>query len=122
MKNKPIKVFYCPVEIALSVIGGKWKPMIMWELKDQSRRFTDIKAALPPVAHKVLSQQLKQLELDGMIKREPNARSTTRAKYALTDFGRTICPMLAALGAWGLHNHTQLGVEYKPFSQGGISV
>lgn len=115
MEGKATKSFYCPVEIALSVIGGKWKPIIMWILRDGRRRFGDIKAELPSVAHKVLSQQLKQLERDGMVRRVVNASTKREVAYEITEFGRTICPMLNALGQWGMTNFQRLGVEYRPF-------
>lgn len=111
-----MKVFYCPAEITLSVIVGKWKPMIIWSLREESRRFSGIKAQLPPVAHKVLSEQLKQLEADGIVERKLNDESRFRARYALTDKGQSIYPTLISLAHWGLTYHEELGVDFRPSS------
>lgn len=114
---KKVKTFYCPAEITLRVIGGKWKPIIMWTLRHGSQRFSDIKNELPVLAHKVLSQQLKQLEADGLIERKFDESSTSRARYELTDKGRSIYPTLIYLARWGLAHHEHLSVEYRPSEQ-----
>ena len=61
--------YSCPVELTLDVVGGKWKPMILWLLRGQKRRFNDLQAAMPGITHKVLTHQLRELERDGIVTR-----------------------------------------------------
>jgi DNA-binding HxlR family transcriptional regulator len=105
-------VFACPVDVALSMISGKWKPMILWLLATRSQRFSDLQAAMPRVAHKVLSQQLRQLEADGMIRRITRDKKPATSGYQLTEFGRTLRPALNALANWGKTHHRVLGADY----------
>lgn len=106
------KTFACPVDVTLSLIHGKWKPMILWLLSTRQRRFSDFQAAMPQVAHKVLSQQLRQLEADGLIRRETRDARGQRMDYRLTEFGRSLRPALNALASWGKAHHRALGAEY----------
>ncbi len=106
------KTFACPVDVALSVIHGKWKPMILWLLSARRRRFSDLQTAMPQVAHKVLSQQLRQLEADGLVRRVAQGASAQRMDYQLTDFGRSLRPALNVLASWGKAHHRALGASY----------
>lgn len=106
------KTFACPVDVTLSLIHGKWKPTILWLLAARHRRFSDFQAAMPQVAHKVLSQQLRQLEADGLISRAAQDARGQRMDYRLTEFGRSLRASLDALASWGKQNHRALGAEY----------
>jgi len=117
MNHSQRKIFACPVDVTLSLIHGKWKPMILWLLSTRRRRFSDFQAAMPQVAHKVLSQQLRQLEADGLICRETRDARGQRMDYRLTEFGRSLRPALNALASWGKTHHRALGMEY--FGSGG---
>lgn len=108
---RPVR-FVCPVDVTLSVINGKWKPMILWLLAARPCRFSDFQAAMPSLAHKVLSQQLRQLESDGLVCRVPRENRAQRMDYQLTDFGRSLRPALGALADWGKAHHARLGVDY----------
>lgn len=90
----------CPVERTLRVIAGRWKPSILWELTPGSRRFNQLQAALPGIAHKVLSQQLERLQADGLVRRTEPAQAGT-VGYALTPLGESLRPALNALATWG---------------------
>lgn len=116
MINKRPKHAVCPVDVTLILIGGKWKPMILWLLTEKKRRFSEIQTAIPAVAHKVLSQQLRQLETDGVIRRTVRDTPAIRVEYELTQFGRTLRPALNALASWGKSHHRAMGVE---ISMGG---
>lgn len=105
-------VFACPVDVALSMINGKWKPMILWLLTAKPQRFSDLQSAMPQVAHKVLTQQLRQLEADGVIRRITSDRALTAGGYQLTEFGRTLRPALSALASWGKTHCRSMGVFY----------
>jgi DNA-binding HxlR family transcriptional regulator len=104
--------FACPVDVALSMINGKWKPMILWQLAALPQRFSDLQTAMPRVSHKVLIQQLRQLEADGVIQHTTHDPSSTANRYRLTEFGCTLRPALDALAAWGKTHHQAIGAEY----------
>ena len=95
------KTFHCPVEAALDVIGGKWKPLILWALGDEVMRFGELQKALPSVNTKMLTKQLRELEEDGIIRRKIYPEVPPRVEYAITDFGKTLIPILNALCNWG---------------------
>src|SRR5512137_2448652 len=101
MYTKNGKSYHCPVEAALDVIGGKWKPLILWALGDDVLRFSQLQKALPGVNTKMLTKQLRELEEDGVITRTIYPEVPPRVKYAITDFGRTLIPILQALCNWG---------------------
>ena len=104
------KRYFCPIDVTLSVLSGKWKPLILFHLKNRSRRFSVLQAMIPEISHKVLTQQLRALELNGIIGREQRDDEMTVA-YALTEFGLTLRTSLAALASWGQKHHQELGVE-----------
>jgi DNA-binding HxlR family transcriptional regulator len=91
----------CPVSIALRVIAGKWKPLILRELKDGSRRFGQLQRRIPEASQKVLTSQLRQLERDGLVERRVFKESILRTEYTLTAYGRTLRPALLELARWG---------------------
>jgi len=102
--------YLCPVDITLEVIRGKWKPLLLWLLSDGGKRFSELQAAVPQITHKVLSQQLRQLEHNGVIHRRPQPAS---ASYELTEFGQTLRPALDALAEWGKRYRHQLAHTRK---------
>jgi DNA-binding HxlR family transcriptional regulator len=115
--NAPItsrrrNVFICPVDVTLSMIGGKWKPMILWLLTTGPQRFSDLQSAMPLIAHKVLAQQLRQLESNGVIQRITRENLPTAGGYQMTEFGRTLRPALNALANWGKTYHQSIGARY----------
>jgi DNA-binding HxlR family transcriptional regulator len=95
------KTYHCPVEAALEVIGGKWKPLILWALGDNVMRFGELQKGLPGVNAKMLTKQLRELEEDGVITRTIYPEIPPRVEYAITDFGKTLIPILQALCNWG---------------------
>lgn len=96
----------CPMTAALLVVGGKWKPFILSLLKDQTLRFNELKRLIPTVSQKALTEQLKELEDAGIVKRQVYAEVPPRVEYSLTLYGQTLRPVLDALYAWG-SNHVQ---------------
>lgn len=95
------KIFNCPVDATLSVIGGKYKPIILHHLIEKTLRFGEIRRLIPQASHKVLTQQLRELESDGIIHREVYPVVPLKTEYSLTDFGRTLIPIIAAMCDWG---------------------
>ncbi|WP_321505766.1 helix-turn-helix domain-containing protein [uncultured Methanoregula sp.] len=102
------KTYHCTVEAALDVIGGKWKPIILWHLRENVLRFNELQKGLPGVNSKMLTKQLRELEEDGVIRRKVYAEVPPRVEYTITDFGMTVLPILEALCDWGAR---YLGVE-----------
>jgi DNA-binding HxlR family transcriptional regulator len=91
----------CPVRAALDVIGGRWKPSILFELKQHARRFSDLQCALPEVTAQALTVQLRQLEADGVIVRTVYPEVPVRVEYALSERGRALSDAMDALEKWG---------------------
>ncbi|MBV9957891.1 MAG: helix-turn-helix transcriptional regulator [Acidobacteria bacterium] len=93
--------FGCAVEAALEVIGGKWKGAILYRLLDEKKRFNELKRFFPSLTQRILTQQLRELERDGVISRKVYAEVPPRVEYALTEFGRSLEPALRMLSEWG---------------------
>lgn len=91
----------CQAERALRVIQGRWKLLILRELLSRERRFSDLQRALPGVSQKVLTEQLRELEADGVVQRTVHPQVPPRVDYALTALGRELLPVLGELHAWG---------------------
>ncbi|HXD31139.1 MAG TPA: helix-turn-helix domain-containing protein [Pyrinomonadaceae bacterium] len=93
--------FGCAVEAALEVIGGKWKAAILFRLLDGKKRFNEIKRLFPSLTQRILTQQLRELERDGVIERKVYAEIPPKVEYSLTEFGRTLETVLRLLSEWG---------------------
>ena len=97
MKNH----YGCPVKATSNVLAGKWKVLIVWHLSFGSKRFADLRRVVPGVSEKVLTTQLRQLEMDGVIRRIDARSSPPRVDYLLTDAGRELIPLMQAMCDWG---------------------
>lgn len=91
----------CPVTTTLSVIGGKWKPIILFIIRKEKKRFGEIKKLIPAITQKMLTQQLRELEQDGIIHRKVYPVVPPKVEYSLTEYGKTLNPILAAMAKWG---------------------
>ena len=91
----------CAVEATLRFIDGKWKGVILWHLLRETLRFNQIRRLLPSVTQRMLTNQLRELEADGLVGRRVYAEVPPRVEYSLTERGRTLEPVLLALKAWG---------------------
>ncbi len=94
----------CPVTGMLQLIGGKWKPVILYCLKSEKRRFGEISARIPGLSRKVLTEQLKELEEDGLLKRKQFNEIPPRVEYELTALGRSLSPVLNEMEKWGMEH------------------
>jgi len=103
--------FACPVEVTLSVIGGKWKPLLLWELRGGAKRFGQLESALPGITHKVLAQQLRALERADIVVRTEHASRIRHVEYALSPFGATLAPVLDEIAGWAKRNHARVGAR-----------
>ncbi|XCP83464.1 helix-turn-helix domain-containing protein [Roseburia hominis] len=93
--------FNCPVEATLFLIGGKYKPLILWHLTDHPLHYMELQRLIPKATPKMLSQQLHALEDCGMIHREVIPEKPPKTIYSLTSFGSSIIPVLEAMCQWG---------------------
>jgi DNA-binding HxlR family transcriptional regulator len=91
----------CPVTTAMTLIGGRWKTIILYHLSDHTRRFGEIAARIPSISRKVLSEQLKELEADGLINRQQFKEIPPRVEYSLTELGQSVRPILKDMATWG---------------------
>lgn len=94
----------CPVTATLELIGGKWKTIILYSLSNGTRRFGEIAVRIPDISRKVLTEQLKELEAAGLVKREEFKEIPPRVEYSLTDLGRSLSSVFNALEIWGAEN------------------
>jgi len=95
----------CPIRPALDVIGGKWKPMILYLLMGGPKRFGELRRMIPEATQKVLTQQLRELERDGLIARLAHPTVPPAVEYRFTPKGRALRPALRAICAWTLGHH-----------------
>ncbi|MFD1827556.1 MULTISPECIES: winged helix-turn-helix transcriptional regulator [Mumia] len=95
--------YVCGLDAAMDVVSGKWKALILWELEAYgTRRFAEIHRGLPGVSHKVLTQQLREMEADGLLRREVFPEVPPRVEYSLTEHGVSLNAALESLGGWGV--------------------
>lgn len=93
--------FGCPIQATSNVLAGKWKVLIVWHLSFGSRRFAEIRDLLPGTTEKVLTDQLRQLERDGIISRHVTPTVPPRVDYQLTEAGQELIPVMEAMCGWG---------------------
>ena len=91
----------CPVETTLSLIGDKWKVLILRDLMPGTKRFGELKKSIGSVSQKVLTAQLRDMEANGLISRKVYAEVPPRVEYALTELGQSLKPILDAMWNWG---------------------
>lgn len=92
----------CPIGTAIELLGGKWKLPVLYNLRDQTLRFSALKKALPGVTQKMLTQQLREMEHDGLILRKVYAEVPPRVEYTITPIAKKLGPILALMCGWGV--------------------
>lgn len=103
--------YTCGLDAAIDVVGGKWKALILWELAEQPRRPGELRRLLPGISEKMLIQQLRALEADGLVEREVHHEVPPRVHYSLTRLGRSLNVALLPLGDWGDKHMSKIVVK-----------
>ena len=97
------ETFHCGTSVTMRYIGGKWKCIILWYLRNGSTRFSELKKLMPDITEKMLSLQLKSLAKDGLITRKVYGKKPPiRVQYDLSSFGKTLLPVIEAITNWGI--------------------
>jgi DNA-binding HxlR family transcriptional regulator len=101
--------FGCATELTITVLGGKWRVVILAYLKEGVHRFGELRRRLPRVSGKVLTQQLRALQREGLVRRRIYSEVPARTEYELTDYGRSLIPLLESIYTWGLEHGRRRG-------------
>ncbi len=101
MHSKPLSLGCSSVKVTIDIIGGKWKPLIMFLLADHTMRFSELQKNIEGITQKMLTSQLRELESDGLISRKIYPQVPPKVEYSLTQYGTTLMPVLKTMEAWG---------------------
>lgn len=110
----------CPVEATLELIGGKYKALILWHLSEKTLRFSELKKEIPSATAKMLTQQLRELELQKLVHREVYPVIPPKVEYSLTDLGKSLMPVLVAMRDWGANYLRTCDIEPCCFMMNNI--
>jgi DNA-binding HxlR family transcriptional regulator len=108
------KAQQCPAEMTLDIIGGRWKVLILWQLFQGERRFSELFRALHGITQKMLTQQLRELEKDGIVHRQVYAQIPPKVEYSLTALGESLRPVVDAMCEWGLKHRGDMRTGEPP--------
>jgi DNA-binding HxlR family transcriptional regulator len=103
------KRYHCPVELAVDVVGGKWRTVILAHLKEGERRYGELRRLMPEVSEKMLVQRLRELQEAGLVARREHDVVPPRVDYSLTEEGVSLAPVLQALYDWGVARAERTG-------------
>ena len=101
---------YCPVKLTTDVIGGKWKPLILFYLETGTKRFGELGKLIPGMTKKMLTQHLRDLERDEVVRRKVYAVVPPKVEYSLTKHGESLKPILKLMSAWGTKHRKRYGI------------
>ena len=113
--------FYCPVNLTSDVIGGKWKPLVIYYLEKRTHRFGELQKLIPGLTKKMLAQHLRELERDGVVSRKVYPEIPPKVEYSLTRHGESLKPILKLMSAWGTKHRERYGIpkesSFPPLSK-----
>jgi DNA-binding HxlR family transcriptional regulator len=115
------KTYNCPVEAAVDVFGGKWKALILWWLQQRTWRFAELRRQIPGITEKMLTQQLRELEADGIVARRVYPTVPPKVEYSLTEYGRSLRRALRAICDWGRNHMERIGAVEMPPHRGAAA-
>ncbi|MED3564342.1 winged helix-turn-helix transcriptional regulator [Bacillus xiapuensis] len=114
MSRMQDKTFNCEKELTLSVIGGKWKMLILWHLgREGTKRFGELKALMPGITQRMLVNQLRELEEDLIVNREVYPVVPPKVEYSLTEHGKSLMPILESMYQWGKNYMETVGLNFS---------
>ncbi len=93
--------FYCPVDLTLQIVGGRWKGIVIWNLREGKKRFSELKRILVTINDKMLSQVLRELEEQGVVDRQVHELVPPKVEYSLTEEGKKLLPIMQAMSDYG---------------------
>jgi len=102
--------YFCPVKLTADIIGGKWKPLILFYLEGRTRRFGELRRLTPGLTKKMLTQHLRELERDEIVHRKVYAEVPPKVEYSLTRHGESLKPILKLMSAWGNRHKARYGL------------
>ena len=105
--------FYNPVDYVLRQIGGTWKAPVLWRLKNQSRRYSELEKDIPHISQKMLTKTLKELEADGLLQKQVFARVPPHTEYSLTPKGKKLLKLIETIRNSGLELMKEEGIDYE---------
>ena len=103
-EKKSITIQECPVTYCMSMIGGKWKPIILYLITKKANRFGILQRGIEGISKQMLTKQLRELEADGILSRKIYAEIPPRVEYSLTELGKSLLPIIRSMKKWG-ENH-----------------
>jgi DNA-binding HxlR family transcriptional regulator len=101
LRRRPNPVDGCPLTAAQAAIGGKWKLIIVYWLAESPKHFAALRQVIPGVSQKVLTEQLRELIADGIVRRRPKGLTPAPVEYSLSDYGRSVLPIVENMRRWG---------------------
>ena len=110
--------YYCPVEVAVEVLGGRWTPVILAHLKEGVHRYGELRRRMPDISEKMLTQRLRELERAGLVERSARPGNLPSVSYRLSEQGRELEPVLEALYRWGERRAAITGIPIEPVQPG----
>lgn len=102
--NKKIKQTECPVTYCMQVLGGKWKPIIIFLIRKEVNRFGILERSIDGITKQMLTKQLREMEADGILNRRIYPEIPPRVEYSFTDFGKSLFPIIDSMSEWGQKN------------------
>lgn len=109
-RRRPNPIGGCPLTAALAAVGGKWKLIIVYWLAESPKHFAALRKAIPGISQKVLTQQLRELVGDDIVRRHPKGALPAPVEYSLTDYGRSLLPLVEQVRRWGRAHLERLAV------------
>lgn len=112
-KTKDFNPTNCAVTYCINIIGGKWKPVIIHLIRNQTNRYSLMMKSIPEISKQTLTNQLREMETDGIIERKIFAEVPPRVEYKITSHGMTLLPIIDAMKIWGRKNMTGVASSEK---------
>ena len=117
MEKEKLQSYYCAIEAAMDIIGGKYKVLILYELIGKTLRYSQLQRLLPIATPRMLTRQLRELENDGVVKRVLYPVIPPRTEYSLTELGESLIPIILQLSDWGKEYYHLQGLPYPGEAQ-----